>query len=150
MSYLEYADWRDAVGDERWTWRNFTPQEMACRATGRLKVGMTFMNRLQGMRNSYGLPISIISGYRTPAHNAEVTSSRSMSGAHTYGRAADIGLNGLHVDVPLILSFAWTYGFTRCGLKLSRDRFKLHLDDMTAAEGFAVRTDGRGLFCWTY
>ncbi len=39
---------------------------------------------------------------------------------------------------------------TRCGLQLTSRSFRMHLDDMTAKDGFAVRPDGKGLFCWTY
>lgn len=46
------------------------------------------MNRLQGLRDAFGAPIGVSSGYRCPDHN------RSIGGAkkslHTQGRAADI------------------------------------------------------------
>lgn len=147
---LEYGHFNEALWGDFWRWENFSPSEMACRATGRLKVGRAFMDKLQKIRKKYGRPIQVISGYRTPEHNLAVTGNRSMSGAHTFGRAVDINLAGGPADVPVILGLAWECGMTRCGLQVSSKRFKFHLDDMTAGEGFAVRTDGRGLLCWTY
>ena len=147
---LEFEHWRGALSDPAWIWPNFAPGEMACQATGKLKVSIAFMDKLQKIRTSYGRPITIVSGYRTPEHNLAVTGNRSRSGAHTFGRAADISLSSGPVDVPLILQLAWAHGMTRCGLELSKHHFRLHLDDMTADEGFAVRDDRRGLFCWTY
>lgn len=148
--YLEYRHWEAAKNDPAWRWTFFSPYEMRCHATERLKVGITFMNRLQHIRVNYGKPIVVVSGYRTPDHNAEVTGNGSRSGAHTFGRAVDIVPDGGVADVPLILQLAWTFGMTRCGMMISRDRWKFHLDDMTEPEGFAVRDDSKGLFCWTY
>ena len=147
---LAYLHYRFAEGASEWRWSSFSPREMACPKTGKLRVDCPFMDRLQALRDAYRKPITIVSGYRTPEYNAEVTRGRSASGAHTFGRAVDIYVNDRERDVPLILQLAWTHGFTRCGLQLSAEDWRLHLDDMTARDGFAVREDGRGLYCWTY
>lgn len=133
-----------------WPWPNFPPKEMACQGTGSLKINVRFMNKLQRVRNDYNLPIEIISGYRSPEHNASVSKKKSQTGPHTHGRAVDISVQARERDVPLLLDLAWKHGMTRCGLQLTSKRFRMHLDDMTAKDGFAVRTDGKGLFCWTY
>ena len=147
---LEYRHWQAALDDPRWRRPSFGPREMACQGTGKLKIDTVFMDKLQAVRWAYGKPIAVHSGYRTPGHILTVTSNRSKTGAHTYARAADIRPEGGPADVPLILSLALTHGMTRCGLMLSRDRWKMHLDDMTAEEGFAVCHDRQGLYCWTY
>lgn len=150
MASLEYRHFTAAYADAAWRWSSFSPREMADRASGKLKVDVNFMDKLQAIRNAYGKPIIIVSGYRTPEHNAAVSQNQSMTGAHTHGRAVDISLAGGVIDVPLMLSFAWTFGMTRCGLELSSERWRFHLDDMTDQEGFAVREDARGMLCWTY
>jgi len=136
--------------DPAWRWPHFTPYEMRCQGTEKVKVGFVFMDRLQAIRKAYGRPLSVFSGYRSPEWNLAVTKRKSRTGAHTHGRAVDLWPAGGVEDVPLILNLAWTHGMTRCGLMLSRPEQRFHLDDMTASEGFAVREDSRGLFCWTY
>ncbi|MGI9434461.1 MAG: D-Ala-D-Ala carboxypeptidase family metallohydrolase [Geminicoccaceae bacterium] len=93
--------------------------------------------------------VTILSGYRSPAYNSQVTSSASMTGAHTRGRAGDIYVAARERAVPKLLSLAKNHGMTRCGLQLSQVNFRRHFDDMTAGDGFAVRDDGE-LYCWTY
>lgn len=50
-------------------------------------------NRLQVIRDLFGAPIKINSGYRTPEHNKAVGGkSKSL---HLYGMAADIEIKGI-------------------------------------------------------
>jgi hypothetical protein len=146
---LEWSSARLAAADPQWTWRYFTPKEMRCPATNSLMISTTFMDRLEAIRHEYDKPITILSGYRTPAYNGQVTGSGSMTGAHTLGRAADIYIHARERDIALMLSLAKKHGMTRCGLQLSSTNWKLHFDDMTAEEGFYARGDGE-LACWTY
>lgn len=146
---FEWSRWELANDDPRWVWRDFTPNEMRCKGSGALRVNKAFMDKLQILRDDYGLPITIVSGYRSPAYNAAVSANLSMTGAHTRGRAVDIYVSSHARDVPQLLSLAKKHGMSRCGLQLSTGRFRLHLDDMTRADGFPARDDGE-LFCWTY
>lgn len=82
------SSWK-LVEAEHWPWKDFSPYEMACNGDGSVKVDEEFMNILQAIRDEVGFPMPVVSGYRSPAHNAEV-SDTGKSGPHTTGRAADI------------------------------------------------------------
>ena len=47
---------------------------------------------LQKIRDHFGRPITVTSGYRTEAHNARVSGSKGS--LHLQGRAFDISING--------------------------------------------------------
>lgn len=69
------------------------------------------MDRLQRLREDYGTPVVISSGYRCPIHNARVGGRpKSM---HKAGKAADIVLNGLSRDE--LFKRAKAVGFTGYG-----------------------------------
>lgn len=145
----DWDDWHDALNDPRWIWGHFTPEEMHCRGSGALLVNIEFMGKLEAIRVAYGKPIQVVSGYRAPRYNAAQSRKKSLTGAHTHGRAVDIFVKDRERDVPLLLELAKKHGMTRVGLQLTARRFRLHLDDMTLADRFAARDDGQ-LFCWTY
>lgn len=116
-----------------WRWANFTPQEMACKGTGRLLIVPEFMDRLQRLRTAFGAAMPITSGYRSPEHNRAV-SSTGYDGPHTTGRACDVRVSGEAADALVWLAKA--HGMTGIGIKQHNDwsgRF-LHLDDLTAPE----------------
>ena len=100
MNYTA-ADWLA----ERWP--NFAHNELACSETGECEMDETFMDRLQLLRDHYGHPLTITSGYRSPAHSIEVVKS-SGPGTHAKGHA---------VDAYDILTAALVCGFTGIGLK---------------------------------
>jgi zinc D-Ala-D-Ala carboxypeptidase len=68
--------------------KHFTKQEMACRHCGLCLMRDSFMQRLQGLRDAFGVPIGIKSGYRCPTHNQNVGGAKKS--LHIEGRAADI------------------------------------------------------------
>ena len=47
---------------------------------------------LQVIRNYFNLPLSITSGYRSPAHNTKIGGAKNSQ--HMYGRAADFSIAG--------------------------------------------------------
>ena len=59
---------------------------------------------LQCIREHFGKPLQITSGYRTAAHNAAVGGSKSSQ--HLLGRAADFYVEG--VDVATVAAYAET------------------------------------------
>ncbi len=69
---------------------NFQPSEFACRCCGRGAeiVKPKLIAALQWVRNDWGRPMAVTSGYRCPKHNAEVGGAKSS--AHVFGEAADI------------------------------------------------------------
>ena len=108
MNYTA-ADWLA----ERWP--NFSHSELACSETGECEMDETFMDRLQLLRDHYGHPLTITSGYRSPAHSTEVAKS-SGPGTHAKGRAVDIACAG--VDAYKVLTEALVCKFTVVGVKL--------------------------------
>ena len=68
--------------------RNFTRSELVCPCCGKCKMSPVFMDRLQVLRDLYGKPITIVSGYRCPLHNKAVRGSPKSD--HLRGEAVDI------------------------------------------------------------
>lgn len=86
--YIEYPHWRDVPAAE-WKWRHFSPAEMACRGTGKIKVRRALMDKLEALRRKLGnKPILVTSGYRSPEHNAAVGGAPRSK--HMLGEAADV------------------------------------------------------------
>lgn len=125
-----------------WPWEHFTQAEMACRHCGEYKVDPDFMNRLEELREAYGLPMIVTSGYRCPDHNA-VVSSTGRTGPHCSGRAVDIAVYGERYH--RLLHLALDHGFTGIGSHQRGPHGKrfLHLDDL--GNGLHPRPWG-----WTY
>ena len=76
---------------------NFRVREFACRdGSDPVFIDSALVDLLQRIRDHFGQPVTITSGYRTAAHN------RSVGGAaysqHLYGRAADIRVQGIPVE----------------------------------------------------
>ena len=94
-----------------------------------------FMYRLDNLRERFGFPIAVTSGYRTPYHNKAV--GGSPKSAHILGRAADI------VVIPerrtRLIHWAHRIGFTGIGIA---ETF-IHLDDMDG-------TDRKRPYLWIY
>jgi uncharacterized protein YcbK (DUF882 family) len=108
--------------------RHFTVAELACHDgtpypdefADRLP---TLMALLDAIRDAWGGPLEVVSGYRTPAHNAALIAAdeaQDESGAHigslsagthqvasgsqhVEGRAADLRTSGGPMDVPQLL-----------------------------------------------
>lgn len=68
---------------------NFRVREFACKdGTDRILISDALVELLQAIRDRFGAPVIISSGYRTSAHDKRV--GGSGSGYHTKGMAADI------------------------------------------------------------
>lgn len=84
-----FAHFRD-VPMGLWRWPNFSPAEIACRGTGKLKLHPEALDRLQALRDRLGKPLILRSAYRSPEHN------RAVGGAprskHLDGTAFDIAM----------------------------------------------------------
>ena len=88
-----YNHWSDYPAD-KWRWPSFSPEEMACRGTGKLLVHEPSMVKLQALRDAIGKPFIVNSAYRSPEHNRRVGgASRSQ---HLHGRAFDISMANHH------------------------------------------------------
>lgn len=78
-----------------------------------VQMRLEFVEKLEAVRNFLGHPIRIVSGIRTPAHNAEVGGVDAS--AHTDGFAADIYCRSSKDRLYLIRA-AMRCGFTRIGI----------------------------------
>lgn len=105
---------------------NFSKSEFDCRETSENKMVKSFMDRLQSLRNEYGKPMVISSGYRSPMHSIE---ARKVSpGSHASGRACDVVVSGS--DAYQLVGLAINHGFTGVGVSQKGDVRFIHLDDL--------------------
>jgi zinc D-Ala-D-Ala carboxypeptidase len=66
----------------------FKRSEFKCPHCGKNEIKDSFINVLDAIRGQYGKPMTVVSGYRCPAHNAAVGGVDKS--AHMDGVAADI------------------------------------------------------------
>lgn len=115
-----------------WPYKFFTRAEMACKGSGECRMVDAFMVRLERLRAIYGKPMPVSSGYRSPAHNAAV-STTGETGPHTTGRAVDILVRG--ADALELIGLATDLGFTGIGVSQKGPSRFIHLDDLPDAPG---------------
>ena len=76
---------------------DFKVRELRCRdGSDTVMVDETLTVVLQCIREHFGKPVTVTSGYRTAAHNAAVGGAKSSQ--HLLGRAADIRVEGVSVE----------------------------------------------------
>lgn len=91
--FLEY-DHFSKVPKGAWPWKHFSPRELACKGTGRIKIHKPTMNKLEVVRRILGVPMYITSAYRSPSHNAAVGGAKNSQ--HLQGRAFDVRLDNIN------------------------------------------------------
>ncbi len=91
---------------------NFKVREFACKGSDVVLLDDELVVLLQCIREHFGKPVYITSGYRTAAHNAAVGGSKSSQ--HLLGRAADFHVEG--VPVAAVAAYAET-----CCLRVALD-----------------------------
>lgn len=92
----------------------FVADEFACPCCSENGIKHSFVLALDNLRRFSGFPFPVNSGYRCPEYNARI-SSTGLTGPHTTGRAADIGISGERVYAAVILH-AHRVGVTGIGL----------------------------------
>lgn len=113
---------------------NFSKEEFDCKHTGKNEMKHTFMARLQALRDEFGKPMPISSGYRDKTHPVEARKGTVSLGAHTTGRSCDVVVS--RGDAYRLIELAIKHGFTGIGINQKGVNRFIHLDDMTSIEGF--------------
>lgn len=92
---------------------NFVAGEFACKCgqCKKIMVDSELVNRLQQIRDHFGVPVNVNSGYRCKTHNAAVGGDPQSS--HMKGMAADIWLPG--VKPAEVALYAESIGIRRIG-----------------------------------
>jgi uncharacterized protein YcbK (DUF882 family) len=105
-------------------YKNFTKQEFDCKHTGENLMQTELLEKLQELRNAYGKPMTVSSGYRHPTHPVEKV--KSAPGPHTTGLAVDIAVQG--AEAHRVLTLALQLGFTGIGVQQKGGGRFVHLD----------------------
>lgn len=111
----------------------FRAQEFACKHCGNIRMDPFFLERLDRLRERYGKPLVVSSGYRCPEHNAAV-SSTGPAGPHTTGHAADVMVSRAEAHALLRVVFDMR-AFTGIGVQQKGASRFIHLDDLPTAPG---------------
>ena len=76
---------------------NFRLREFACKdGSDPVFIDTRLVQVLQSIRDHFGKPVTVTSGYRTPAYNRKAGGAAYSQ--HCYGRAADIRVPGVPVE----------------------------------------------------
>ena len=89
MTVSTFASHQD-VPAVAWRWPNFSPAEIACRGTGRIRIDEGALDKLQALRDALGKPLIIRSAYRSPEHNRAVGGAPASK--HMAGTAFDVAM----------------------------------------------------------
>mgnify|MGYP000462107122 CR=1 FL=1 len=103
---------------------NFSEAEFKCKHCGEVEMRPHFMAKLQQLRNAFGKPMVITSGYRCKYHPVE--SRKSEPGVHAKGIACDVAVQG--TDAYELLRLAFAHGFTGIGVQQKGGGRFIHLD----------------------
>jgi zinc D-Ala-D-Ala carboxypeptidase len=110
-----------------WTdYPNFSEAEFRCKHSGKVSMSPVFMRRLQHLRDVYGKPMLITSGFRDATHPIEA--KKAKPGPHNTGQAADVAVQG--EDARRLIQLAITLGFTGIGVQQKGGGRFIHLDDL--------------------
>ncbi len=106
--------------------RNFRSAEFAC-CQKPWPIDSRLVDFLQQIRDHFGKPLHISSGYRCPEHNAQAGSTDKSY--HTKGMAADIWIEEYLYQPKIIAQYAESIGVPGIGLyEGSRDMWFVHID----------------------
>ena len=103
------------MDDAEWNaLKYFSKKEFDCKHSGENNMQLSFMEKLDELRDACGFPFVITSGYRDPSHPAE-TSKATKGGVHTLGIAADIGVKD-GAQRRVVVAKALKLGFAGVGV----------------------------------
>lgn len=102
----------------------FSEEEFKCKHCGATGMNQDFLNKLNKLREVYGKPMRISSGYRCSEHPAE--RSKVTTGMHTTGKAVDIAVEG--AEAQKLLMLAIQQGFNGTGVQQKGTGRFIHID----------------------
>jgi zinc D-Ala-D-Ala carboxypeptidase len=111
---------------------HFKASELACKCGCGMLPKQDFMDKVEGLRLRYGMPLTVSSAARCPTYNAKV-SGTGMTGPHTTGRAIDFALRG--VEALQLLRVALDSGFSGFGINQKGGARFIHVDDLNNRPG---------------
>lgn len=107
-----------------WNFNNFKKEEFTCQHCGAEGINVKLVERLQKLRDLYGKPIKISSGYRCDLHPIEA--KKKIGGTHNQGLAVDILIE--KENAYKLLELAFKLKFYGIGVnQKGKNRF-IHLD----------------------
>jgi|TARA_R110000787_G_scaffold131614_2_gene243622 uncharacterized protein YcbK (DUF882 family) len=118
--------------DNKDYWKYFTKEELSCKGTGECFMNEEFMAQLHRLREDYGRPMTITSGYRDVAYNTVI--GGSPNSAHILGQAVDVAVSGnLAYD---LIRMAMLHGFTGIGVAQRGPHNKrfIHIDNIVNSD----------------
>jgi hypothetical protein len=126
MAVITYSRKKDG---EKQLSTNFKVKDFACKCKENcdvIKIDTALVERLEKIRDKYGVDVKIVSGFRCEKHNKEVGGSSGSQ--HKEGKAADIAVgNYLHKEGPVTYLDIRKYALT-IGLSYENKVCHLHLD----------------------
>lgn len=121
--FIEAGHWSE-VPKSAWPWKNFTPQEMASRGDGSIRISVELMEKLSLLRSRMGAPFIINSAYRDAKHNVKVGGAKNSY--HVRGMAADISMS--NHDPEVFASAAREVGLGGLGFYPPKKGNFIHVD----------------------
>lgn len=118
-----YFDHWSKVPANIWRWPSFSPEEIACRGTGKVGFEPAAMDKLQALRDLLGAPLMLNSAYRSPEYNAKLKGAAKNS-YHMKAMAFDVSM--ANHDPVRFEAAARKVGFTGLGF-YQRSNF-IHVD----------------------
>ena len=118
---ISYEHWSQVPRTQSaWVWKWFQPSEMACKGTGKLTIEPRLLSYLDLLRSRFGSPLTVLSAFRSPYHNAFV--GGAPLSLHLKALAVDLSI--VKQDKRLMERIAKEEGFTGFGYY----RTFLHID----------------------
>jgi zinc D-Ala-D-Ala carboxypeptidase len=105
----------------------FTESEFACKHCGKVEMDQKFIDRLNKLREAYGAPLKVSSGYRCPDHPVEARKASTAPGMHTTGKAVDFAVE--RGNAHKLMQIAFDMGFKGIGVQQKGVGRFIHLDD---------------------
>jgi len=103
----------------------FKASEFLCSATTSENMDADFIKKLNALREAYGKPMTITSGFRHPKMHP-IEAAKKNPGAHSTGQACDILIE--KENAFKLLSLAFICGFTGIGVNQKGSVRFIHLD----------------------